>query len=92
MLYNPTPRFGAPKFYYDDVDDVRRPKFILRSNVDTLSPEQSRTFFDVDKTYREMSEYQRNDLAERAMEKINSLNYVKRLAPKSRGAPYNFKS
>lgn len=86
------PRFGAPKFYYDDVDDVRRPKFIMRSNVDTLTPEQSRTFADVDRTYREMSEFHRNDLSERAMEKINSLNYYRRLAPRSRGAPYNFKS
>lgn len=85
------PRFGAPRFYYDDVDDIRRPKFVLRSKIDTLTPEQCNSFENVDKTFRDMTQYQRNDLSERAMEKINNINYMKRLAPKTRGAPYNFK-
>lgn len=86
------PFSGSAKMYYDDVDDVRRPKFILRSNVDTLIPEQSNNFYDVDNTFRSMTENHRMDISERAMEKINNNNYYKRLAPRSRAAPYNFKS
>lgn len=85
------PRFGAPKFYYDDVDDIRRPKFILRSNVDHLSDEDSGSRESIDKAYREQTLYNRNDLAERAMSKINNLMYNRRLAPLRRDAAYNFK-
>lgn len=86
------PFSGSAKMYYDDVDDVRRPKFIARSNVDMLTPEQSTNFFNVDNSFRSMTENHRMDISERAMEKINNNNYYKRLAPISRAAPYNFKS
>jgi hypothetical protein len=86
------PRSGTPKFYYDDVDDVRRPKFIQRSNIDVLGPDQVQSFSQVDDAYRDMSMYHRMDLSERAMEKINSINYVRRLAPTRRDCSYNFKN
>ena len=31
------PMTGQPRFYYDDIDAVRRPNFIIRSNVDHAS-------------------------------------------------------
>lgn len=75
------PLLGQPKFYYDDVDDVRRPKFIIRSNVDHLSEEQCADRIAVNNSYHQLNECRINDISEKHMRKVNNEMLVRRLAP-----------
>ena len=91
------PTVGQPRFYYDDVDVVRRPNFIIRSNVDHLTGAEhygpmkslSDTYNDnlnsraqANDAYMKGTTFQRQDLESRLMHK-NSVNaWQKKIAPK----------
>lgn len=96
---------GQPRFYYDDVDSVRKPNYITRTNidhiknVDTYGPirDDDDTYMS-NETIRETAENAfkdqtldfRTDMMTRLMRKRNSELWQLRIAPKS-GQQKNFK-
>jgi hypothetical protein len=87
---------GQPKFYYDDIDAMRMPNYITRSNIDHLpfanqyGPIQEHSNRGnirdmVEKSYMNNNINMRNDLQESLMRKRNAeMEYIRR-APRSSG-------
>jgi hypothetical protein len=89
---------GKSRYYYDDVDSVRRPNFVTRNNIDHLSygPKYGTIMNDIDtvdsnNNSRANAETSFNDdtigfrteMMERLMRKRNSEMWQNRVAPKS---------
>lgn len=89
---------GQPRFYYDDVESVRRPNYIIRSDVDFLKTADSygpikddNDEIDVAENMRKNAEYAyldntidfRNDMMVRLMRKRNAELWQVRMAPKA---------
>jgi len=91
------PLTGRPRFYYDDVDTIRRPNYIIRSNIDHLPWADSYGPVKGEKS-REVSGFynrslandaflrdtikQRDSLQERYMRKYNAtVGWQRKLAP-----------
>ncbi len=89
---------GQPRFYYDDVDAVRRPNYITRSNVDFLKSadtygpiKEDDDEINVTENIRKNAEYAyldntidfRNDMMVRLMRKRNAELWQARQAPKA---------
>ena len=88
---------GQPRFYYDDVDAIRMPNYIIRSNIDTLPfadqygpiPEGDSMGNQYNANIREMVHEaftdaaitHRTDIQQSAMRKINARKWQQRLAP-----------
>ena len=96
---------GQPRFYYDDVESVRRPNYITRTNidhlknVDTYGPirddEDTRMSNEtiretVENAFSDQTLDFRTDMMTRLMRKRNAEMWQLRMAPKS-GAQKNFK-
>ena len=96
---------GQPRFYYDDIDSVRRPNYITRTNidhlrsVDTYGPikndeetrESNRTIrTTVENAFQDQTIDFRTDMMTRLMRKRNAEMWQLRLAPKT-GMQKNFK-
>ncbi|MHA2038433.1 MAG: hypothetical protein ACW98X_18525 [Promethearchaeota archaeon] len=95
---------GQPKFYYDDVDSIRRPNYITRSNIDferyadsydTIqagNEEGNRHTSNIramaNSSFLKSTIGFRNDLTERMMRKNNSVNALKRQFPKQTQGVY----
>lgn len=89
---------GQPRFYYDDVDAIRRPNYVARSNVDFLcnadtygpindgDTEKSiteRIRLAADQSYTDNTLDFRTDMMTRLMRKRNAELWQNRLAPKT---------
>ena len=90
---------GQTKFYYDDVDAIRMPNYLVRSNIDhqpfadqygplpTNGENGNRNNPDIhslaNDSFLTASIQQRTDLQERLMRKVNAEQWQKRSAPKS---------
>lgn len=88
---------GQPKFYYDDVDAIRMPNYLVRSNIDNqpfadqygpLPPNQEKGNFlnaDIhalaDDAFLQGCLQQRTELSERLMRKVNNEQWQRRMAP-----------
>lgn len=95
------PQLGQPKFYYDDINSVRRPNYIIRSKVDVfpwadsygpVKPMEERNKSDFYNRSLANDEFlrntiaQRTDLQERLMRKYNASAWQKKVAPLSRAS------
>ena len=94
-------KLGQTKFYYDDVNAIRMPNYIVRSNIDFLpfadsyGPISSGNEFGnkdnsimrdlVQSAYTDNSIQFRTELQERLMRKVNSNKWQQRHAPIIRG-------
>lgn len=89
---------GQPRFYYDDVDAIRRPNYVTRSNIDflcnadTYGPIQGsdaektmneRIRLTADQSYTDNTLDFRTDMMTRLMRKRNAELWQNRLAPKT---------
>jgi hypothetical protein len=87
---------GQPRFYYDDVDAIRRPNYLMRSDVDFLKTADSygpikedeeeinlteNIRKNVDGAYLENTIDFRNDMMTRLMRKRNAELWQQRIAP-----------
>lgn len=82
---------GQPRFYYDDVDAIRRPNYIARNNVDDAPwAQQYGAIQPIAGSNRELAENkfltdtikQRTELQERLMRKYNTqVGWQRRVAP-----------
>jgi hypothetical protein len=85
------PMTGRPRFYYDDIEAIRRPNNIVRSNIDHLQFAQKYGPMEpcvanvrgmVQDKFIQESNDQRQELQERYMRKYNAqVGWQKRLAP-----------
>jgi len=86
------PMTGQPRFMYDDIDAVRKPNFLVRSNIDhnnwaqtydRIQPEKPNYNRDLaQQQYLKDSLQQREELQERYMHKVNNeVMWQRRLAP-----------
>ena len=90
---------GQPRFYYDDVDAIRRPNYLIRSNIDHIESAEhygpmkpNRDILsnhqDIRRTVQEQflddTLLQRTELQERLMRKRNAEMWQLRQAPLSR--------
>jgi hypothetical protein len=89
---------GQPRFYYDDVEAIRRPNYITRSNVDFLNKadtygpiKENNEEINVTENIRKNAEYAyldntidfRTDMMTRLMRKRNAELWQTRIAPKA---------
>lgn len=89
---------GQPRFYYDDVDAIRRPNYVTRSEIDTLcgadtygpivsSEEEkkinARIRVTADQSYTDNTLDFRTDMMTRLMRKRNAELWQTRMAPKT---------
>jgi hypothetical protein len=89
---------GQPRFYYDDVDAIRRPNYILRSNIDFLNTadtygpiKENEEEINLTENIRKNVEYAyldntidfRTDMMTRLMRKRNAELWQSRMAPKA---------
>ena len=67
------PVTGQPRYYYDDIDAVRRPSMIYRSNIDYMNEYLPDTHgsLNPDEYYRQASQMQREDLQRTITRKYN---------------------
>tara|TARA_Y100000389_G_C17460524_1_gene521345 strand:+ start:1769 stop:3232 length:1464 start_codon:yes stop_codon:yes gene_type:complete len=88
---------GQPRYYYDDVDAIRMPNYIVRSNIDTLPfadqygpiPEgdgmgnqyNANIRHMVHDAFTDAAITHRTDIQQSAMRKINAGKWQQRLAP-----------
>lgn len=95
---------GQPKFFYDDIDAVRMPNYISRSNIDfekyadSYGPIEAGNEFGnrynsqirdkANQSFLNSSLEFRNDMTERMMRKNNAINTQNRLAPKNTGGVF----
>jgi hypothetical protein len=93
---------GQPDFFYDDIDSVRRPNYIVRSNIDHAT--WANQYGPMDPRKGGCIEYaaaqnqflsdtgsQRTELQERLMRKYNTqIGWQRRLAPLRRDTAANF--
>jgi hypothetical protein len=94
---------GQPRYFYDDVNVIRRPNYISRSNidhipeVDTYGPMRSdEQIYNTNKTIRKMAESEfsdstidfRTEMMFRLMRKRNAELWQQRLAPQSRAGSF----
>ena len=89
---------GQPRYYYKDVDSVKMPNYICRSNIDFLKAADSYGPIDIEKSdfnnssirdianqaYLDSVIEQRTGLQERLMRKINANAWQQRIAPISK--------
>ena len=87
---------GQPRYYYDDIDNIRMPKYISRNHIDiypyaeTYGPIENRYGIENNNNVRELAHksfldsnlQQRNELSERLMRKGNYKAWQNRMAPK----------
>lgn len=89
---------GQPRFYYDDVDAIRRPNYVTRSNIDFLCNADTygpvlgsdaeismneRIRLTADQSYTDNTLDFRTDMMTRLMRKANAERWQSRLAPKT---------
>lgn len=89
---------GQPRFYYDDVDAIRRPNYIARSDVDFLNEadtygpiKENEEEINITENIRKNAEYSyldntidfRTDMMTRLMRKRNAELWQTRMAPKA---------
>jgi len=82
---------GQPRFFYDDVDAIRKPNYLVRSNIDHIPGAQTYgTMTHISGSDRELAQQtfmestlqQRSELQERLMRKYNNeIGWQRRLAP-----------
>jgi hypothetical protein len=81
------PLTGQPRYFYDDIEAVRQPKFIQRSEIDDASWANTEMSIDLSRemAYKKFitdTQQQREELQERAMRKYNAqVGWQRRLAP-----------
>lgn len=88
---------GQPRFYYDDIDSIRRPNYLCRSEIDFLDKadtygpiKEDQEEIDITENVRKNAEYAytdnmlefRSDMMTRLMRKKNSELWQTRMAPK----------
>lgn len=92
---------GQTKYYYDDVDAIRMPNYIVRSNIDNQpfadkygpipqgdeygNKNTSNIHKLANDAFTESSIQQRTELQQSAMRKVNALSWQQRVAPILRG-------
>jgi len=88
---------GQTRFYYDDINAVRMPNYISRSNIDTQpfadsygpipkgfekgNPYTDKIHSLAENAFLEAAIQHRTDLSERMMRKVNSEQWQRRMAP-----------
>ena len=88
---------GQPRFYYDDVDTIRMPNYIVRSHIDVLpfadqygpipqgdalgNKYNANIRSMVNDAFADSAIYHRTDIQQAAMRKINAEKWQQRLAP-----------
>jgi hypothetical protein len=95
---------GQPRYFYDDVDAIRRPNYIGRSNIDhlkssyTYGPTLSDTKifennknarFSAEEAFSNQTVSHREEMMTRLMRKRNSEQWQQRLAPLSRASSFS---
>lgn len=91
---------GQPRFYYDDVEAIRKPNYLTRSNIDHIPGVQTYgSITHVSGSNRELAQQnfldstlqQRGDLQERLMRKYNNeIGWQRRQAPLRRDSHNGF--
>lgn len=89
---------GRPRFFYDDVDAIRKPNYVIRSNIDhlrnadTYGPVKSDEEIEeinknirltAEKSFSDQTVDFRTDMMTRLMRKKNAEQWQNRMAPKS---------
>lgn len=89
---------GRSRFFYDDVDSIRKPNYVTRNNIDHLRnapsygsvPDDTETYdmnenirLTAESSFRNDSLDHRTDMMERLMRKRNSELWQNRMAPRS---------
>jgi hypothetical protein len=89
---------GQPRFYYDDIDSIRRPNYICRSDIDFLDKadtygpiKENQEEIDLTENIRKNTENAytdnvldfRSDMMTRLMRKRNAELWQTRMAPKT---------
>lgn len=97
---------GQPRFYYDDVDSIRRPNFLIRTNIDHLKNADSygpirddqdtrninERIRDVaDSAFKDQTLDFRTEMMTRLMRKRNAEMWQRRVAPITGNQQKNFK-
>jgi hypothetical protein len=94
---------GQPRFYYDDVDAIRHPNYINRSNIDhlkssytygpTISDQEiieknTNSRVTAEEAFRDQTLSHRTEMMTRLMRKKNAEQWQNRLAPRSRASSF----
>lgn len=79
---------GNTKYYYDDVNYARMNPFIYRSKIDFIPSSDEMDHEDIDRNFIELTNYQRVDMSERLMRKVNSERWQQKIAPLNKSGFY----
>lgn len=79
---------GNTKYYYDDVNYARMNPFIYRSKIDFIPSSDEMDHEDIDRNFIELTNFQRVDMSERLMRKVNSERWQQKIAPLNKSGFY----
>jgi len=79
---------GNTKYYYDDVNYARMNPFIYRSKIDFIPSSDEMDHEDIDRNFIELTNFQRVDMSERLMRKVNSEKWQQKIAPLNKSGFY----